>query len=83
MVETPEHLSVFSHCAVCRFAALQALLQEETRQKLTLSTRLKQLEDEQHNLREMLEEEEESKKNLEKQVSALQAQVCPFRAGDL
>lgn len=51
------------------------MLQEETRQKLSLSTRLRQMEEEQNNLREMLEEEEESKKNVEKQVSTLQTQV--------
>uniref|UniRef100_A0AAQ5YSV9 Myosin-9 n=1 Tax=Amphiprion ocellaris TaxID=80972 RepID=A0AAQ5YSV9_AMPOC len=53
----------------------QELLQEETRQKLSVSTRLRQLEDEQNRLQEMLEEEEECKKNVEKQVSSLQAQV--------
>lgn len=42
---------------------------------MSLSTRLKQLEDEQNNLREQLEEEEESKRNVEKQVSTLQSQV--------
>lgn len=57
------------------FSFLQELLQEETRQKLSLSTRLRQMEDEQNNLREMLEEEEESKKNVEKQVTSLQTQV--------
>lgn len=45
---------------------------------MSLSTRLRQLEDEQNNLKEMLEEEEESKKNAEKQVSTLQAQVGPL-----
>uniref|UniRef100_A0A8C5C3A0 Myosin-9 n=1 Tax=Gadus morhua TaxID=8049 RepID=A0A8C5C3A0_GADMO len=39
-------------------------------QKLAVNTRLRQLEDEQHNLREMLEEEEESKRSVEKQVLA-------------
>ncbi|MEQ2188373.1 hypothetical protein GOODEAATRI_014274 [Goodea atripinnis] len=53
----------------------QGLLQEETRQKLSLTSRLKQMEEEQNNLREMLEEEEESKKNVEKQVASLQAQM--------
>lgn len=53
----------------------QELLQEETRQKLSLSTRLRQMDDEQNGLREMLEEEEEAKKNVEKQISTLQAQV--------
>lgn len=56
---------------------MQELLQEETHQKLSLSTRVRQLEDEQNNLREMLEEEEESKRNVDKQVSTLQSQVGP------
>lgn len=50
-------------------------MEEETRQKLALSTRLRQMEDEQNNLKEMLEEEEESKKNVEKQLYTAQAQV--------
>lgn len=53
----------------------QELLQEETRQKLSINTRLRQLEDEQNNLKEQLEEEEEAKKNVEKQLQAAQAQV--------
>lgn len=53
----------------------QALLDEETRQKLSLSTKLRQAEDEQNNLREMLEEEEEAKKNVEKQLYTAQSQV--------
>lgn len=36
---------------------------------------MRQMEDEQNNLREMLEEEEEAKKNVEKQISTLQSQV--------
>lgn len=67
-------------CQISRlfsFSQPQELLEEETRQKLSLSTRLRQMEDEQNGLREMLEEEEEGKKNVEKQVSALQAQVGP------
>lgn len=55
--------------------SLQELLQEETRQKLSLGTRLRQLEDEQNNLREQLEEEESAKKNVEKQLQTVQAQV--------
>lgn len=54
---------------------LQELLQEETRQKLSQSTRLRQQEDELCNLREQLEEEEESKRNVEKQLQMVQAQV--------
>lgn len=54
---------------------LQELLQEETRQKLSQSTRLRQQEDELNNLREQLEEEEEAKRNVEKQLQMVQSQV--------
>lgn len=53
----------------------QELLQEENRQKLSLSTKLKQVEDEKNSFREQLEEEEEAKRNLEKQIATLHAQV--------
>lgn len=53
----------------------QDLLQEETRQKLALSTQLRHLEDEQNRLRELLEEEEEGKRSVEKQLQSSQAQV--------
>lgn len=56
-------------------AVSQELLQEETRQKLNLSSRIRQLEEEKNNLQEQQEEEEEARKNLEKQMLALQAQV--------
>ena len=68
---------VSSHDSSFLFSELQELLQEETRQKLSLSTQLRQMESEQNSLRDMLEEEEDSKKNVEKQVSTLQAQVGP------
>lgn len=55
--------------------SLQEVLQEETRQKLALNTRLRQLEDDQNSLKEQLEEEEEAKRNLEKQLNTMQAQV--------
>uniref|UniRef100_A0A6Q2ZJY2 Myosin-9 n=1 Tax=Esox lucius TaxID=8010 RepID=A0A6Q2ZJY2_ESOLU len=58
---------------------VQGLLQEETRQKLALSTRLRQMEDEKGNLKETLEEEEGAKKNLEKQLYALQSQVTDMK----
>ncbi|XP_022530909.1 myosin-9a [Astyanax mexicanus] len=57
----------------------QGLLQEETRQKLALNSRLRQLEDEQNRLKEQLEEEEESKKSVEKQLSSAQAQLSEMR----
>ena len=40
-----------------------------------LSTKLQQVEDEKKSLREQLEEEEEAKHNLEKQIATLHAQV--------
>lgn len=58
----------------------QELLQEETRQKLNLSSRIRQLEEEKSSLQEQQEEEEEARKNLEKQLLALQSQVCPAGA---
>ncbi len=57
-------------------------MEEETRQKLALSTRIRQMEDEQNNLKEMLEEEEESKKNVEKQLHTAHAQVCASESVD-
>jgi myosin protein heavy chain len=54
---------------VCLFQQTQ--LEEETRQKLALSSRLRQLESEKEALQEQVEEEEEMKKNLEKQIVAM------------
>lgn len=51
-----------------QFAEAQAALEEETKQKLGLSSKLRQLESEREALQEQIEEEEEVKKNLEKQV---------------
>lgn len=59
------------------------LLQEETRQKLSQSSRLRQLEDDQNSLREQLEEEEEAKKNVEKQLQAALAQVKDHGPSDV
>ncbi|XP_065222996.1 myosin heavy chain, non-muscle [Planococcus citri] len=53
----------------------QALLEEETKQKLALSSRLRQIESEKESLQERLEDEEGLKKNLEKQNIALSLQV--------
>ncbi|XP_078199858.1 uncharacterized protein LOC100412610 isoform X2 [Callithrix jacchus] len=52
------------------------LLQEENRQKLGLSTNLKQVEDEKNSFWEQLEKEKEATHNLEKQVATLHAQVA-------
>lgn len=56
---------------------IQELLQEETRQKLNLSSRIRQLEEERNSLQEQQEEDEEARKNLEKQLLTVQAQVEP------
>lgn len=69
--------------ALLRPCLQQELLQEETRQKLSLNTRLRQLEDEQNNLKEQLEEEEEAKRNVEKQLQLAQAQVEHVKAAAL
>nr|XP_054094917.1 myosin-9-like isoform X2 [Callithrix jacchus] len=52
------------------------LLQEENRQKLGLSTNLKQVEDEENSFWEQLEKEKEATHNLEKQTATLHAQVA-------
>uniref|UniRef100_A0A5F8G6I8 Myosin heavy chain 10 n=1 Tax=Monodelphis domestica TaxID=13616 RepID=A0A5F8G6I8_MONDO len=53
----------------------QELLQEETRQKLNLSSRIRQLEEEKNNLQEQQEEEEEARKSLEKQLADTKKKV--------
>lgn len=53
----------------------QELLQEETRQKLNLSSQIRQLEVEKNSLVEQQEEEEEARQNLERMLQTLQAQV--------
>lgn len=76
-------VAVVGECGVALTLAivLQELLQEETRQKLNLSSRIRQLEEEKNSLQEQQEEEEEARKNLEKQVLALQSQVrVPIRS---
>uniref|UniRef100_A0AAR2LIN6 Myosin, heavy chain 10, non-muscle n=1 Tax=Pygocentrus nattereri TaxID=42514 RepID=A0AAR2LIN6_PYGNA len=55
---------------------VRELLQEETRQKLNLSSRIRQLEEEKSALQEQQEEEEEARRNLEKQLATLQSQLC-------
>lgn len=55
----------------------QELLAEETRQKLQLSTKLRQAEDDKNSLQEQLEEEMEAKRNVERHVSTLNIQVRP------
>lgn len=48
---------------------MQALLEEETKQKLALQSRLRNVEQQLEQARDQLDEEEEAKKNLEKQVT--------------
>lgn len=57
----------------------QLLLEEETKLKLSLNSKLKQIESEKEILQEQLEEEEESKKNMEKQIVALNLQITESR----
>lgn len=47
--------------------------------KLSLNSKLKQIESEKEVLQEQLEEEEESKKNMEKQIVALNLQITETR----
>ncbi|CAM4596530.1 unnamed protein product [Lepidochelys kempii] len=55
------------------------LLQEETCQKLSLLRKLKQMENEKNIFQEQLEEEEESKRSLEQQISTLHQQVADMK----
>lgn len=59
---------------------IQELLSEETRQKLNLSGRLRQMEEDRNSLIEQLEEETEAKRVVERQVSSLNMQVSHFTA---
>lgn len=62
----------------------QQLLEEETRQKLALSSKLRQLETEREALQEQLDEDEERKKSYEKKMAELtyQMQEMKKRADD-
>lgn len=57
----------------------QELLSEETRQKLNVSGRLRQMEEDRNSLMEQLEEETENKRAVERQVSSLNMQVGHYR----
>jgi len=59
-----------------QFTEAQAALEEETRQKLALSSKLRQLESDKEALQEQIEEEEEAKKNLDKQLAVLNLQLA-------
>jgi len=53
------------------------MIEEETRGKLASQAKFRQEQDEKESLRDRLEEEEESKKQLEKQVQDLHQKVQP------
>lgn len=58
---------------------LQELLSEETRLKLNVSGRLRQMEEDRNSLMEQLEEETEAKRVVERQLSNLSMQVSSSR----
>ena len=58
-----------------QLADSQETSQEETRQKLALQSKLRQVEDEKESLHERVEEEEEARKALERQVAELNQKV--------
>lgn len=62
-----------------QFQDIQELFQEENWQKLSLSIKFKQMEDEKNFFREQLEEEEEVKCNLEKQIVMFYVQVIDMK----
>ncbi|KAH8346370.1 hypothetical protein KR084_008626, partial [Drosophila pseudotakahashii] len=53
----------------------QQLLEEETRQKLGLSSKLRQIESEKEALQEQLEEDDEAKRNFERKLAEVTAQM--------
>jgi len=59
-----------------QLAEAQENIQEETRQKLAALSRQRQAEDEAVSLKEQMEEDEESHKQLENKITALTVQVC-------
>uniref|UniRef100_A0A3B3U1J9 Myosin-10-like n=1 Tax=Poecilia latipinna TaxID=48699 RepID=A0A3B3U1J9_9TELE len=60
-----ERMHKLSHIVcVCLFLCVQELLQDETRQKMALASRVRALEEEKNGLMERLEEEEERAKEL-------------------
>ncbi|KAK2121262.1 hypothetical protein P7K49_002648 [Saguinus oedipus] len=58
---------------------LSELLQEKDPQKLGLSTKLKQVEDEKNSFQKQLEKEKEAKQNLEKQITTLHTQMADMK----
>uniref|UniRef100_A0A6G1SE90 Myosin heavy chain, non-muscle n=1 Tax=Aceria tosichella TaxID=561515 RepID=A0A6G1SE90_9ACAR len=62
-----------------QLAEVQEVLAEETRQKLALSSRLRQLESEKENLNDQFDEAAELRQNLEKQLANVQQQLAEFK----
>ena len=60
---------------MAQLSEVQENLNEETRQKLDLSSKLRASEVEKDQLQEQLEEEEQAKSNAQRQLNTLQMQV--------
>lgn len=57
-------------------AELQEAVQEETRQKLTIQSRLRQAEDEANALKDQLDDVDDGRKQQETKLAAITLQVC-------
>lgn len=66
---------VLKHFDPLSFPPSQELLQDETRQKMALASRVRALEEEKNGLMERLEEEEERAKELTRQIQTHTQQV--------
>lgn len=64
---------------LCLCVCLIGLLEEETTQKLALNTKLRGAEEKLAQLQEQLEEEEEARMLLEKQVQQLNTQLAEMK----
>lgn len=82
-IEDLDHRASISTKSAATFEAqlaeVQEVLAEETRQKLALSSRLRQLESEKENLNDQFDEARESMQNLEKQLAVAQQQLIEFK----
>ena len=70
------HLSKNVTSLESQLADAQDMLQEETRQKLAVQSRLRQSDDKVETMQDQLEEEEEARKSQEQKVNQLTQQVC-------
>lgn len=70
------HATKIASTIESQLAEAQESLQEETKQKLALNSRLRQVESDRDSFQDQLEEEEEAKKSFEKQIYTLSQQVC-------